>query len=104
MDGAATCSFIRSKRAGGIGRGRPLPTLTALFRRHNPTWRRTSPKIPTTSIFSRSAMMPTSVILSAGCSITSAQFLLELGVGSAFVGSQYRLTVGNEEFYIDLLF
>ena len=74
MDGAATCSFIRSKPAGGIGRGRPLPTLTALFRLHNPTWRRTSPKIPTTSIFSCSAMMPTSVILSAGCSITSANF------------------------------
>jgi predicted nuclease of restriction endonuclease-like (RecB) superfamily len=32
------------------------------------------------------------------------QFLLELGVGFAFVGSQYRLDVGNEEFYIDLLF
>jgi len=72
--GAATCSFSRSKPAGGIGRGRPLPTLTALFRLHNPTWRRTSPKILTTSIFSRSAMMPTSVILSAGCSITSANF------------------------------
>jgi len=32
------------------------------------------------------------------------QFLLELGVGFAFVGSQYRLAVGGEEFYIDLLF
>jgi predicted nuclease of restriction endonuclease-like (RecB) superfamily len=32
------------------------------------------------------------------------QFLLELGVGFALVGSQYRLTVGNDEFYIDLLF
>jgi predicted nuclease of restriction endonuclease-like (RecB) superfamily len=32
------------------------------------------------------------------------QFLLELGVGFAFVGSQYRLTVGNQDFYIDLLF
>ena len=32
------------------------------------------------------------------------QFLLELGVGFAFVGSQYRLTVGNQEFHIDLLF
>lgn len=31
-------------------------------------------------------------------------FLLELGVGFAFVGSQYRLQVGNEDFYIDLLF
>lgn len=32
------------------------------------------------------------------------EFLLELGVGFAFVGSQYRLVVGGEEFYIDLLF
>jgi predicted nuclease of restriction endonuclease-like (RecB) superfamily len=32
------------------------------------------------------------------------QFLLELGVGFAFVGSQYRLNVGSQEFYIDLLF
>lgn len=32
------------------------------------------------------------------------QFLLELGVGFGFVGSQYRLTVGSQEFYIDLLF
>ncbi len=32
------------------------------------------------------------------------QFLLELGVGFAFVGSQYRLDVGEQEFFIDLLF
>jgi predicted nuclease of restriction endonuclease-like (RecB) superfamily len=32
------------------------------------------------------------------------QFLLELGVGFAFIGSQYRLTIGNEDFFIDLLF
>ena len=32
------------------------------------------------------------------------KFLLELGVGFAFVGSQYQLTVGGEEFRIDLLF
>lgn len=31
-------------------------------------------------------------------------FLLELGVGFAFVGSQYPLEVGGEDFYIDLLF
>jgi predicted nuclease of restriction endonuclease-like (RecB) superfamily len=31
-------------------------------------------------------------------------FLLELGVGFAFVGSQYRLEVGDEEFFIDQLF
>jgi predicted nuclease of restriction endonuclease-like (RecB) superfamily len=32
------------------------------------------------------------------------QFLLELGVGFAFVGNQYHLEVGNQDFYIDLLF
>jgi predicted nuclease of restriction endonuclease-like (RecB) superfamily len=31
-------------------------------------------------------------------------FLIELGVGFAFVGSQYRLEVGGREFYVDLLF
>jgi predicted nuclease of restriction endonuclease-like (RecB) superfamily len=32
------------------------------------------------------------------------RFLLELGVGFAFVGSQYHLEVEEEDFYIDLLF
>lgn len=31
-------------------------------------------------------------------------FLLELGMGFAFVGRQYRLEVGGEDFYLDLLF
>ena len=31
-------------------------------------------------------------------------FLLELGAGFAFLGNQYHLTVGDEDFYIDLLF
>jgi|GEM_PF-216548 len=32
------------------------------------------------------------------------KFLLELGVGFAFVGSQYHLEIGDQDFYIDLLF
>jgi predicted nuclease of restriction endonuclease-like (RecB) superfamily len=32
------------------------------------------------------------------------KFLLELGQGFAFVGRQHRLTVGDDDFYIDLLF
>jgi predicted nuclease of restriction endonuclease-like (RecB) superfamily len=32
------------------------------------------------------------------------RFLLELGAGFAFMGRQYRLEVGGEEFFIDLLF
>ena len=31
-------------------------------------------------------------------------FLIELGVGFSFVGSQYHLEVGEKDFYVDLLF
>ncbi|DAB29756.1 MAG TPA: hypothetical protein CFH84_08075 [Sulfurimonas sp. UBA12504] len=31
-------------------------------------------------------------------------FILELGVGFAFIGEEHRLQVGNEDFYVDLLF
>ncbi len=31
-------------------------------------------------------------------------FILELGIGFSFIGEEYRLQVGNEDFYIDLLF
>lgn len=31
-------------------------------------------------------------------------FLLELGVGFSFMGNQYHLSVGGDDFYIDLLF
>lgn len=32
------------------------------------------------------------------------QFLLELGTGFAFIGRQYKLEVGDKDFYVDLLF
>ena len=32
------------------------------------------------------------------------QFLLELGAGFSFVARQYRMVIGNEDFYLDLLF
>lgn len=32
------------------------------------------------------------------------KFLLELGAGFAFVGQQYHLEIGGEDFYLDLLF
>lgn len=31
-------------------------------------------------------------------------FLLELGVGFSFIGSQYHLEIGDQDFYVDLLF
>ncbi len=33
-----------------------------------------------------------------------AKTIMELGTGFAFYGNQYRLSVGNEDYYIDLLF
>jgi len=32
------------------------------------------------------------------------EFILELGVGFAFIGQEYRVQVGTDDFYIDLLF
>lgn len=32
------------------------------------------------------------------------QFLLELGKGFAFIGKQYRITLDNNHFYVDLVF
>ena len=32
------------------------------------------------------------------------QFLLELGKGFAFIGKQYRITLNNTHFYVDLVF
>ncbi len=32
------------------------------------------------------------------------QFLLELGKGFAFIGRQYKITLGNRHFFVDLVF
>ncbi|PIX15252.1 MAG: DUF1016 domain-containing protein, partial [Elusimicrobia bacterium CG_4_8_14_3_um_filter_50_9] len=42
--------------------------------------------------------------LEAGLIRHLEKFLLELGQGFSFVGRQYHLNVGDEDFYIDLLF
>jgi predicted nuclease of restriction endonuclease-like (RecB) superfamily len=42
--------------------------------------------------------------LEAALTENISQFLLELGAGFAFVGKQYKLTVSDKDFYIDLLF
>ena len=42
--------------------------------------------------------------LERGLTAHIREFLLELGVGFAFVGSQYHLEVGGQDYYIDLLF
>lgn len=42
--------------------------------------------------------------LEKGLLLHLREFLIELGKGFSFVGSQYHLEIGNEDFYIDLLF
>ncbi|MCX6369197.1 MAG: PDDEXK nuclease domain-containing protein [Armatimonadetes bacterium] len=42
--------------------------------------------------------------LEAGLLVHIREFLLELGQGFAFVGSQYELSIGDQDFRIDLLF
>jgi len=42
--------------------------------------------------------------LEAALTENISHFLLELGAGFAFVGKQYKLPVGDKDFYIDLLF
>jgi len=42
--------------------------------------------------------------LEAGLLVHIREFLLELGQGFAFVGSQHPLKVGEQEFFVDLLF
>jgi predicted nuclease of restriction endonuclease-like (RecB) superfamily len=42
--------------------------------------------------------------LERGLLLHLQKFMLELGKGFAFVGSQYHLEVGGQDFYIDLLF
>lgn len=42
--------------------------------------------------------------LERGLLLNVRDFLLELGVGFALVGSQYHLAVGGQDFYLDLLF
>ncbi len=42
--------------------------------------------------------------LEAGLLMHLESFLLELGVGFAFVGRQHRVTLGEDDFYLDLLF
>lgn len=42
--------------------------------------------------------------LEQGLLLHLRRFLLELGAGFAFLGSQYHLEVGGEDFFIDLLF
>ncbi|MBM4023825.1 MAG: DUF1016 domain-containing protein [Planctomycetes bacterium] len=42
--------------------------------------------------------------LETGLLVHVEKFLLELGQGFAFVGRQYHLDIGDDDFYIDLLF
>ena len=97
-------SFIRSRAGSTDARERPLPISIARFRLHQSDLTRDVIKDPYNLDFLTLGEDAHERDLDRGLLEHLRQFLLELGVGFAFVGSQYRLTVGNEDFYIDLLF
>ena len=102
--GAATCWCCRSKSASTAVKGKRRRTSARPCRRRNRTWRSRFSRTRTTSISSCSRRTPASESWSPGSLEHLRKFLLELGVGFAFVGSQYPLEVGGEDFRIDLLF
>jgi len=74
-------------------RALPVPQSDLLMKRS---------KTVTTSTFSRLDRKPMNGIWNKDCLAHIRSFLLELGVGFAFVGSQYHLDVGDQDFYIGL--
>jgi len=78
--------------------------LSGRFHRHNPTSPLQITKDPYTFDFLMLAEDARERELEQGLLAHLKNFLLELGVGFAFVGSQYRLEVGGREFFLDLLF
>jgi len=74
-----------------------LPAITSDLARE-------TPKDPFTFEFLTLAEDHAEAELERGLVAHIQKFLLELGVGFTFVGSQYHLNVGGDDFYLDLLF
>ena len=86
------------------GRARPSPTSPPRCPRRSPTWPQQTLKDPYIFDFLTLEEPFHERELETGLRAHLEKFLLELGQGFAFVGRQYRLDVGDEDFYIDLLF
>ena len=101
--GAGTCSPWRSTAAPTSGKARPSPTSPSFS---PPAIRPGQQTLKDPYIFDFLTLEEPfhERELKTGLVHHLEKFLLELGQGFAFVGRQYRLDVGDEDFYIDLLF
>ena len=102
--GAAPSSCTGSRATSTRGRARPPPISSRASPRPESDLAREMLKDPYKLEFLSLAEDAEERTLQKGLLEHIHQFLIELGAGFAFVGQQYRLEVGGEEFYIDLLF
>jgi len=102
--GAGTSSSIRSRAAFIADRGKAQTNFTQTLPQPQSDLAQQVLKDPYNLDFLTLAEDAREKELEAGLLEHLRKFLLELGVGFAFVGSQYPLEVGGEDFKIDLLF
>jgi len=98
------CSYTRSSPVYTSGRAEPLRTYNQVLPSPQSDLAQQITKGPYNFDFLMLGTDAHERDLETGLLEHLRKFLLELGVGFAFVGSQYRLQVGGEEFWIDLLF
>ena len=99
--GVVTFSCTRSRPASTGGKAERLRILIALYRRRNQI---SLLKDPYNFDFLSLGPAILERDLERGLITHLRNLLLELGKGFAFVGSQFRLQVGGEDYNLDLLF
>ena len=104
MDGAGLYLSTRLRAAYISARGRLSLISNRPFLLRNQTLHNRHSKTPIFFNFLSLSEAAAERDLEKGLVEHIRKFLLELGVGFAFVGSQYHLEVEEEDFYIDLLF
>jgi hypothetical protein len=102
--GPATSSHSRSKLRPTVGKARRRPTFRPRCRRRIPIWRCRSSRTPYLFDFLGTDAPRREAELEQGLVAHIQKFLLELGQGFAFVGRQVHLEIGEDDFYVDLLF
>ncbi len=94
----------RSKQGCASAQAKRSPTSTPRCHPSSPTSRNRRPRTRTSSTSSPRRNPGWSATVTASCSSTPASSCSKLGQGFALVGKQVRLTLGDDEFWCDLLF
>ena len=101
---AVLTSTTLKRNCTNARKAKPSPISRAPCRRRSPILRNKPSKTHTISI---SLMLRSDAHerdLEQGLLDHIQRFLLELGVGFAFVGRQYHMVIGGQDYYLDLLF